>query len=102
MLNCEVRSCLFNSLFGEFLSMFQLRMLCWYIDAVNDDLVFTICKLDKDNDDDYVTARINYTYTSGSYSTFYFDFADFFRGIVEHYHLDWKPWVEFLQKRGLV
>ena len=89
---------LFDSLFAEFLSIFQLRMICWYIDVSNDDLVFSICKLD--NDDDYVVARINRT--SGLCSTSYFDFADFFRGIVEHYHLDWKPWVEFLQKNKLV
>lgn len=98
MLNCEVRSCLFDSLFAEFLSMFQLRMTCWHIDVANNDLVFSICKLD--NDSDYVVARINHA--SYSYITSYFDFADFFRGIVEHYHLDWKPWVEFLQKNKLV
>lgn len=100
MSNYKVRSCLFDSLFAEFLSMFQLRIICWHIDVANNDLVFSICKLDNDND--YVVARINYTYTSGSYSTFYFDFADFFCGIVEHYHLDWKPWVGFLQKNKLV
>ena len=98
MLNCEMRSCLFDNLFGKFLSMFQLRMICWHIDVANNDLVFTICKVD--NDDDYVTARINYT--SFSYDTSYFDFADFFRKIIEHYHLDWKPWVEFLQKNNFV
>ena len=98
MFNYEVRSCLFDNLFAEFLSMFQLRMICWYIDVANDDLVFSVCKLDNDND--YVVARINRT--SGLCSTFYFDFADFFRGIVEHYHLDWKPWVEFLRKNKLV
>lgn len=81
--------------------MFQLRVMCRHIDVTNNDLVFSICKLDNDNDYDYVVARINYTYTSGSYSTFYFDFADFFHGIIEHYHLDWKPWVEFLQKNEL-
>ena len=96
MLNCEMRSCLFDDLFEEFLSMFQLRMICWYIDVANNDVVCTICK----GDNDYVMARINYI--PFSYGTSYFDFADFFRKIIEHYQLDWKPWVEFLQKNKLV
>lgn len=68
------------------------------MDVANSDLVFSICKVV--NDDDYVVARINYT--SFSYNTSYFDFADFFRGIIEHYHLDWKPWTEFLQKNKVI
>lgn len=90
---------LFDYLFASFLNLFHMDMISYWIDASNLEIVYEIQKENDDRDRMYV--RINTM--SYYYGNSYVDcFADFFRKIIGHYQLDWKPWVEFLQKNKLV
>lgn len=90
---------LFVYLLTSFLTMFPIVMVSYWIDVSNLEIVCEIQKVNDDHDRMYVRINTMSYYYGNSYGDC---FADFFRKIIEHYHLDWKPWVEFLQKRELV
>lgn len=100
MSDYTIERSLFEYLFASFLNLFHMDMVSYWIDVANAEVVFTIRKINDDTED-RMNVRIGVMCYHYGHS--YVDsFADFFRQIMDHYHLDWKSWVELLQKRGLV